>query len=556
MEDGCVRAVGTFEAAVDLGDQEGQEPHVGQLRQHLDHGGFIHIPRAIEGKQLGVNQGQPPANDELRSTERSNVAIDEDVGLSVGPWFAPVPALPLLSTEDNIESPGSLGLDNSAGPDQDYDTEDNNTIDPDTAMVEAVVGNAGTFARAFPTTGAMLMMMRYANRGAAEYAFDGIQLTPLAFTAHLDDVVQVVQGCAGTTTEVFMRNEMENGRIPVFDDEGANRLPACGTDVEKPGDLQRLSWGQLVFDYFTALPLSNLGPYEFRDDPDEQGACCVVDGSGEQVCFQAQNEDTCLQNATGPGIFAGPGTVCGDVTCGVLRDQPKVDLDGLRVHGRININAAPWKVLAGLPMMRAAAFDFLPPGSRAKVVNLGGGGPILGLSATSIGEELAMAIVAYRELRELPGVTVGGATGDYDTTRGWMQDPVSQRRGSGFMSVGELASVNHSGATEGFKIFPGATGPAGKDFVSAASRLIAMGDWMTARSHVFTIYGLLLGDEDQTITVPGEETEEQKLRTEDVLSRAVRFQETVDRLGTFTGDPLPRRIGQRVLVGYTDTQND
>ena len=78
---------------------------------------------------------------------------------------------------------------------------------------------------------------------------------------------------------------------------------------------------------------------------------------------------------------------------------------------------------------------------------------------------------------------------------------------------------------------------------------------MTARSHVFTVYGLLLGDEDLTIEDPDED-EQRRLRTQDVLSRAVRFQETLDRLPTFTGEPLPRRIGERVLVGYTDTQND
>ncbi len=135
--------------------------------------------------------------------------------------------------------------------------------------------------------------------------------------------------------------------------------------------------------------------------------------------------------------------------------------------------------------------------------------------------------------------------------------PPSQRRGSGFMSVGELANVDHTGASSGYRMtVPGPTGAYKKDFVRYASRLIAMGDWMTARSHVFTVYGLLLGDEDSTIEVPGNETEQRRLRTQDVLSRAVRFQETVDRLPTFTGDPLPRRIGERVLVGYTDTQND
>jgi hypothetical protein len=298
----------------------------------------------------------------------------------------------------------------------------------------------------------------------------------------------------------------------------------------------------LVFDYFTALPLGDLGPYEFNGDSGS-GAC--AEGAG---CFDASGESEC--NDAG-GIFGGPGTSCTDSAWRVMRDQPKVDLDGLRVHGRINLNAAPWKVLAGLPMMRATAFDFLPPNTQAKVVNTVG----LGAEAVPIGEQPAKAIVAYRELRQLAGLT-GGVTGDYNTTRGWMQLAPSQRRGSGLMSVGELANVRHSGATPEFQIQPAGLTFGDRDFVRYASRLMAMGDWTTVRSHVFTVYGLLMGDEDQTIEVPGDETETQKLRTRDVLSRAVRFQETLDRLPTYTGGPLPQRIGERVLVGYTDTQND
>lgn len=510
----------------------------------------------IDGSEVGVFPRTPQSGvDELWSIERANVAKVEAVAGQqlVGPWFAPVPALPAV-LQPNVLG-GSLNGDNV-------------TLDPNVAMVEAVVANIDSFARAFPTTGSMLMLMRNANRATWEFNYDASQtldpLTPLAFTARLDDEAQVLtydDFCRDTgSAPRFMRQQLDNGRMPIFDEGGLHRRSPCEAPVDTPGDLTALPWGQLVFDYFTALPLRSNGPYEFSGDTGP-GACC--DG---QTCFEAQNEQQCL-DAQGGGIFAGPGTICDDVECGTLRDLPKVDMDGLRVHGRLNINAAPWKVLAGLPMMRALAFDHLPPTTQAKVVNLGGMTPVLGPVATPIGEEAAKAIVAYREMRPLGYVDGSAGTGNYGDTRRWNPPDVSEpnptglsrRRGSGFMSVGELANVDHDSASPGFgfSIFPAGLNPQrrSKDFVSAASRLMAMGDWMTVRSHVFTVYGLLLGDEDLTIEVENE-TEQQTLRTQDVLSRAIRFQETLDRLPTYLGEPLPHRIGERVLGGYTDAQSD
>jgi hypothetical protein len=49
---------------------------------------------------------------------------------------------------------------------------------------------------------------------------------------------------------------------------------------------------------------------------------------------------------------------------------------------------------------------------------------------------------------------------------------------------------------------------------------------------------------------------QERLRVEGVNARAVRFQETVDRLPMFMGERVPARIGERVIARYGDVQSD
>ncbi|UCF34721.1 MAG: hypothetical protein JSV78_05330, partial [Phycisphaerales bacterium] len=93
-------------------------------------------------------------------------------------------------------------------------------------------------------------------------------------------------------------------------------------------------------------------------------------------------------------------------------------------------------------------------------------------------------------------------------------------------------------------------------YVAAVSKLVALGDWVTVRSHVFTVYGVLRGEEDTNIEVPGDWQLQERLQVDDVNSRAVRFQETVDRLPMFMGERVPSRIGERVIARYGDVQSD
>lgn len=492
------------------------------------------------------------------------------------PWKAPVP-VPVAP--GGVPPPPTLG--------------NWNANDPAVRPVEVNFANTGRFAPdpavpatigAFPTTGSMLLLMRHANRPLDEYS--PRTQDHLAFTTWLDRVTDVYDPAGGLIATIPERTQIDNGRMPVFDTAFDVQFPGFGECVggdddfvactylpgdcpgggqcldfrryahhinpaanpsptpreltlDESGPLMNIPWGQFVFDYFTALPLSNPdGPYYYQD----------------------------------PDMIGRP------------ESQPRVDQQGLRVHGRIDINAAPWVVLAGLPMMPA---DLFPEAFRATILAAAGsdrtcsGGPNngrtciddddcvpQGVCATgSIGDELAQAIVAYREARlieyNIAGVLV--LTGDYGDDpdgRGWDADAPPFRRGTGFMTVGELANVRHLDATVGaagfsyFRIDGGYLNQPDPDYVRAIALLASLGDWMTVRSQVFTVYGTLRGESDEDVLGPTPRADDYERAAADVDSRAIRFQETIDRLPTVLGEPIPVRIGERVISTYTDVRND
>ena len=70
------------------------------------------------------------------------------------------------------------------------------------------------------------------------------------------------------------------------------------------------------------------------------------------------------------------------------------------------------------------------------------------------------------------------------------------------MTVGELANIRHYDADTWFRFDAGqigAPGAASGDYIKAIALLASLGDWVTVRSHVFTVYGVLRGQEDETL---------------------------------------------------------
>jgi len=467
--------------------------------------------------QVGGDVAIPLSTAEVWTLERRGVSVAADFGGGKSPWVAPFPADPAHAFLVDALNAHSLGKDESTEP-----ISANVTKFP----VEVYTADTGAFASAFPTTGSMLLLMRFANLGVDNIS----NLAPgMAFTSRLEEDFAVVSG-----SDTYA---LDNGRMPVFDTLDLHHVPAASDGMPngvwqayRPGEPMHLPWGQLVFDYFTALPLENEGPYRV---------------SGGQVDPAA---------------------------------QARVDMGGLRVHGRININAAPWIVMQGLPLMPMERFDY--NGNANHPVYLGlkdaldpagingpsdlNGGAVADDESGVLGRRRAMAIAAYRDVRDVVDVIDGGATQDYGdngttTSRGWNDADPEFRRGTGFLSVGELANVRHEGAAAAFRLDSGmvvdnaSTLTVDSPYLDAIAVLVSLGDWVTVRSHVFTIYGTVRGG---TAPEPDGNPVNVLDHLDEVNERAMRFQKTIDRLRTFMGRTRPDTIGDSVIARYSDVLND
>jgi hypothetical protein len=81
-------------------------------------------------------------------------------------------------------------------------------------------------------------------------------------------------------------------------------------------------------------------------------------------------------------------------------------------------------------------------------------------------------------------------------------------------------------------------------------------NWVTTRSHVFTIYGVIRGAHAPLpdLTDPDYDA---KLRSfNEANQKAIRFQSTVDRLPMIFGSRQPVRIGSRITGGYADVRSE
>jgi hypothetical protein len=413
-------------------------------------------------------------------------------------WRFPVPKYKYSSESGDVASEQTLGAPNA-------------WIDTSIRPVQLGSSNTGVLRTSFPTTGTMLLLMRHAHLSDPTLGADVVPFN------HVHDLILAEQ-C----------ELIDNGRMPVFDERFTYHQPS---NVD--GDIQgvtALPWGQLVFDYFTALPLNT------------------------------------------------ENTPCNDPNLQDLQGYPPVDMKGVRVSGRINLNTAPWSVISGLPLMDMDKFK-LPAGLKDKIratIYPSGSDPrpkakrhwddsdIQNIGADQpgeIGREFAQAIVAYREARAVPSTDpVISATVDYAPQRGpYVGGARTNRAGFGFLTVGELLNVRHlntAGPGEWFYNVDGGVVANGGDYVSAVARMVALGDWVTTKSHVFTVYGTIRGQfyEEYGDAVKRQDTRES---LQAVDQKAIRFQSTIDRLPLlFNPRGKPTRIGARTIGQYSDVRSD
>jgi len=269
------------------------------------------------------------------------------------------------------------------------------------------------------------------------------------------------------------------GHMPIFD----NGQEVAGTSVFHHSRLGKVPWGLLVYDYFTTL------------DP------------------------------RGPDA----------------RWNTADDVDPYRVLGRIDINVAPWHMLAGLPVIGPLANGDLPlPPTASPAFRLASAGvlagvgdddtprfmsndprlippnnSVLGQGWWRLGPYLAQAAAAYRDGVQYSSQDNAPPRFPFAFARNRSENPTyvyrspiygSIRQARGFVTVGELANVMGFDGSSNAELDAGPDATVlggygqelGGDFMKAVS-LLALLDTqhLTTRSNTYTVYTtLLLNDPD------------------------------------------------------------
>lgn len=412
---------------------------------------------------------------------------------------------------------------------------------------------------AFPTTGTLLLVTRYAHTP------DG----PVSVAATKGPYVPDRQAAPIDLDQMV---KVDNGHLPVFDTD-----QRC-TDLDQLQGRLNVPWGQLVFDYFTALPLEEL----VRPLP-ALGGTRLIDQS--DVDYENHYTD----------YFAGYPVVLPVAASGGRTIGP-------RVRGRININFGPWWVLDGLPMLpdmlpdttntvwpfdnglltglpvpeiyssRLEHPELLPLTERFDLP-VATNRPIMrfldvivddinqddtnyydgtrrnpvGNNLANVGPDLARYMEGYREMRQ--------ATGDTNLTLASVPDV------PGFVTVGAMAdllarvrvraidpdpdpanadvtSTLHSLRQHAYQTDP--TNPMTWErpfsymgYLQLVTPLVRLQDWATVKNHVFTVYSTVSKDGIQ-----------------------LRSQVTVDRTRCLYTNDLPLRIAETEPVNYANAADD
>jgi len=338
-------------------------------------------------------------------------------------------------------------------------------------------------------------------------------------------------------TDLVVYVPVDLGHMPVFDN--TQKTAGIGSAEEAVG---RVPWGQLVFDYFTTL------------------------------------------SPNGPDGVAGTAD----------------DVDPYRVPGRININVAPWQVLANLPAFGPAVLPqtgspaFWSPGSgvlagmglsgtpRSVLYRFDPNGAVNG-QWYRLGARLAQAAAAYRDR-----IAYGAETLPDPWRQAWKRggDPNSPDSGAmyrpigiygfirgceseapeshkfGFTTLGELANVlGFDGSTDGELNEPLTTAASRGDFMRAVSALALLDThFLTTRSNTFTVYASVIDREKPQSSTRLQFTVDRsrllpRIQWFDLNQNGIRDAEPTDRYELMYGEGSPEIIGLR-KTAYFNTRYD
>ncbi len=445
---------------------------------------------------------------------------------------------------------------------------------------------------AFPTTNSLLLVTRYATvNGTSAPGFAAASAPPGSTRLAVKTVKSPANAGLGYL------QQLDLGHFPVWDSEQAtsdgsyldptdNRYKAVSATLDIPtawrdpqGANVNTPWGQLITNYFTALPLEELVVY--RDLTTFGGI------NGQRLI----DLDAAKYNKAYSTYFP-----LLPVVEPVQRSGNT--LVGPRVRGRINVNAAPWWVLDGLPLLNwdsvpvteALWYDGpygdrmdLPNGGnyanqpslkmltdaadenddRQSILNLNyawksasGRAPY---NLTTVSPSLARAMVAYREMRnpyaDAPANTylTFGKNTDYDET------PTAP----GFVSLAQMADVaarqnlklTTASATITTPILSYGADPSkqipgirerieGTDkpysylnYLQLVTTAVRLEDWATVKDHVYSVY-----------MTQGDMTADPAVWTHAEL--------TVDCTRCLYSNDLPDRVSETAPISYYNVISD
>jgi hypothetical protein len=416
-----------------------------------------------------------------------------------------------------------------------------------TALCEEAPGNpanprlasAAMYAVGYPSASMLLLVPRYAHlarSGCVTASNNPSSLSNAAFQAQIP-VTEFMRYYSGKVHDGGTRvpASVDNGHIPVFD--GTSRLLHQGMAAnppDGPGDDARLPWGQLVLDYFNTIEYSSYDnpPAGFTARPYadlQPDTPYPAKGSIEQVNLF----NGFLQYGRRMVPLAVP---TGTTAHGLPVPTPMPNRGGREIPGRLNIDAAPWMLIAGLPLVFPETANPIYPGllgydtdlynalftndpnilngdnrndrrmARARIDQ----GMMAGYgfhSYVTLSNTLARAIVGYRDRRRF---NWDPSAPRYDMTNGRTRNltPLVTRTEAGLTTVLEVANVRQPGIganPAGYMIDDPEplTGGGTLTWLDRIKILARIDDkWVTTRSNTFYVYSALTGPPVESNTVP------------------------------------------------------
>ena len=439
------------------------------------------------------------------------------------------------------------------------------------ASCPVLVADAGVDARsggalAFPTTGTLLLVSRYAHERRQDLAGTANEWLPATVAATRNPSDKT----SGMVTEAMLR--LDNGHLPVFDTH-----QRC---LDNSGGKGRpdVPWGQMVFNYFTALPLEELYYFGNREDPQYE------------------------QQYAGAGVYNNP--IFTNLPLPAFPYYPLVERVsqapspfGPKVRGRINLNFAPWWVLDGLPVLpdaiRGTAAAAVGDGATTQALPAGGEAlPVAGVPVReilsgrldpaganpdnrpgqhlvravmddqvlpvpnnqvfrtaglpTIGPALAKHIVARREIRPVDGYGTSAENPGLLTV-GTLCEVVAEVRLPGTYTIGLTQVTNPTlpglrtaydsqtyNTPELATIAPRPYSYLG--YLQLVTPVVRLQDWATVKNHAYTVYTVVGDTADPPVWL--------------------RTQTTVDRTRCLYSNELPDRVVVTEPVGYYNAVSD